>query len=234
MATYDGLPACTCLAAWCPAFEAAIGRRVDWWQLVGDAPASANFHRGGGSGDCPPLSEAELRIARNMGGAAWNRWWRDSDGDPNYHAHIRLNGCPHNTIAQPQVADLNEGRDGTGPLWDNAGVPDNGPRDGVRWPLRTWREGIEWAEQQEDDMPTPEELFRAEVPIAEGLTFQKLLWQMHKNSARTEAKVDALTALVAQLATTSGQLTEAQLAEIKQAIADTTIDVDVNVNQNGA
>lgn len=141
MTSYRGLPACTCLAEWCPAFEARIGRQVYWFQLAGDAPASAGFHRGGGSGDCKPLSERELRIARNMGGAAWNRWWSN-----NYHAHIRLNGCPHNTVAQPQVADLNEGRDGTGPLYDNAGTRDNGPRDGVHWPLRTWREGIAWAE----------------------------------------------------------------------------------------
>lgn len=149
MPTYDGLPACTCLATWLPVFEKMIGRKVDWWQLIGDAPASAGFHKYGGSADCPLLSENELRIARNMGGAAWNRWW--STG---HHAHIRLNGCTHNTVAQPQVTDLNEGRDGTGPLYDNAGTPDNGPRDGVHWPLRTWRQGIDWANQQleEDDL----------------------------------------------------------------------------------
>lgn len=142
-----GLPACSCLAAWLPVFETAIGRSPRWFQLVGDAPASAGFHRGGGSADSEPLSEDELRIARNMGAAAFNRWWVD-----NYHAHLRLNGCAHNSIGQPQVADLNAGRDGTGPLYDNAGAPDNGPRDGVRWPLRNWREGIAWAKQQEDDM----------------------------------------------------------------------------------
>lgn len=147
MPSFRGLPACTCLAAWLPVFETAIGRSPRWFQLVGDAPSSAGFHRGGGSADSEPLSDDELRIARNMGAAAWNRWWEN-----NYHAHLRLNGCPHNTIAQPQVADLNAGRDGTGPLYDNAGVPDNGPRDGVLWPLRTWREGITWAEDQEDEM----------------------------------------------------------------------------------
>lgn len=146
--TYAGLPACSCLRAWCPAFEKAIGRKVDWWQLDGNAPASAGFHRGGGSADCPPLSETELEVARNMGGAAWNRWWAN-----NFHAHIRLNGCKHNTKAQPQVDDLNEGLDGTGPLYDNAGERDNGPRNGVHFPLRTWQEGIKWAQQQEDDMP---------------------------------------------------------------------------------
>lgn len=151
MPTFHSMPACPCLAAWLPVFEIAIGRSPRWFQLVGDAPASAGFHRGGGSADSEPLSDSELRIARNMGAAAWNRWWTDSDGDPNYHAHLRLNGCPHNTIAQPQVADLNAGRDGTGPLYDNAGAPDNGPRDGVLWPLRTWREGIAWANEQEEN-----------------------------------------------------------------------------------
>ncbi len=151
--TYAGKPACACLAKWLPVFEAAIGRQPRWFQLIGDAPASAGFHKGGGSADCEPLSDDELRVARNMGGAAFNRWWTDSDGDPNYHCHIRLNGCPHNTIAQPQVDDLNEGRDGTGPLYDNAGIPDNGPRDGVLWPLRTWKQGIDWANEQGDDMP---------------------------------------------------------------------------------
>lgn len=152
MPTYDGKPACSCLAAWLPVFEATIGRKPTWFQLIGDAPASAGFHKGGGSADGEPLSDDELRIGRNMGGAAFNRWWRNSDGSTNYHCHIRLNGCPHNTIAQPQVADLNAGRDGTGPLYDNAGTPDNGPRDGVHWPLRTWRDGIAWAIEQGDDM----------------------------------------------------------------------------------
>lgn len=145
MPTYRGKPACSCLEAWLPAFEKAIGRDLYWSQLIGNAPASAGFHAGGGSADTETLTKTELAIARNMGGAAWNRWWTN-----NYHCHIRLNGCPHNSIAQRQVPDLNAGRDGTGPLSDSIGPRDNGPRDGVHFPLRTWREGIEWAEQQED------------------------------------------------------------------------------------
>lgn len=153
--THRGFPACDCLAAWLPVFEELIGRQPRLFQLVGDAPASEGFHRNGGSVDYEPLSESELRIARNMGGAAFNRWWTN-----NYHSHTRLNGCPHNAIAQPQVEDLNEGRDGTGPLYDNAGAADNGPRDGVQWPLRTWREGIAWALEQGDDMPFTEQELR--------------------------------------------------------------------------
>lgn len=162
MPIFRGLPACSCLAAWLPAFEAAIGRSPRWFQLVGDAPASAGFHKGGGSADSEPLSTDELRIARNMGAAAWNRWWEN-----NYHAHLRLNGCRHNTIGQPQVADLNAGRDGTGPLYDNAGVPDNGPRDGVLWPLRTWREGIAWAENLMEDEMKDEDFTRIEATVRE-------------------------------------------------------------------
>lgn len=163
---FRGFPACECLAKWLPVFETTIGRSPRWFQLVGDAPASAGFHRGGGSADSEPLSTSELRIARNMGAAAFNRWWTD-----NYHAHLRLNGCPHNAIAQPQVADLNAGRDGTGPLYDNDGAPDNGPRDGVLWPLRTWREGIAWAIEQGDDMQDADferiaQIIRDEVPKA--------------------------------------------------------------------
>ncbi len=146
MTTVHGKPACSCLAAWIPVFEDLIGEELHWFQLVGDAPASEGFHKGGGSGDTRLLTDRELRIARNMGAAAFNRNWPG-----NKHAHLRLNGCPHNSVAQPQVDDLNEGRDGTGPLWDNAGAPDNGPRDGVKFPLRTWREGIKWAEARLED-----------------------------------------------------------------------------------
>lgn len=186
MSTYRGLPACTCLAVWLPAFERAIGREVRLFQLVGDAKASAGFHRGGGSADCEPLSRDELRIARNMGGAAFNRPWEDNE-----HCHIRLNGCPHNTIAQPQVTDLNEGRDGTGPLYDNAGVPDNGPRDGVHWPLRTWREGIEWANQQEEDEMTPEQ----EERLAKGFT-AAVAASEKRIDARVQRNTLAIVALI--------------------------------------
>lgn len=188
MPDFRGLPACSCLAAWLPVFEATIGRSPRWFQLVGDAPASAGFHKDGGSADSEPLSEDELRIARNMGAAAFNRWWTD-----NYHAHLRLNGCPHNTIGQPQVADLNAGRDGTGPLYDNAGVPDNGPRDGVLWPLRTWREGIAWAEQkQEDDMPNYRDWDKADkealaTDIARAVWGHRIEWA--KGKAKRSAEV---------------------------------------------
>jgi hypothetical protein len=155
MTTIDGLPACSCLAAWIPAFEKKIGHGIAWVQMIGNAPQSEGFHAGGGAADCAPLSTSDLRTARNMGSAAWNR--STAQGFSSNHCHIRLNGCPHNSVAQPQVADLNAGRDGTGPLWDTAGAKDNGPRDGVAWPLRTWQQGIDWA--QGDDLAglTPEE-----------------------------------------------------------------------------
>jgi hypothetical protein len=195
MPTFRGLPACDCLAEWLPVFEALIGRELQWFQLIGDAPASEGFHKGGGSADSEPLSDDELRIARNMGGAAWDRWWTN-----NFHCHIRLNGCPHNSIAQPQVDDLNAGRDGTGPLWDNAGVPDNGPRDGVQWPLRTWREGIKWAREQADwiDMATEEELTRL---------LEKVVVGPVRDSIRKFAAINA-------------QRDKADRAELRQILAD--------------
>lgn len=199
MPVFRGLPACSCLAEWLPVFEALIDRSPRLFQLVGDAPASAGFHRGGGSADYEPLSEAELRIARNMGAAGWNRWWEN-----NYHSHLRLNGCPHNSIGQPQVADLNAGRDGTGALYDNAGVPDNGPRDGVKWPLRTWREGIDWAETQLkdrwDEMASKDEVrlvFReefAEFRKAERARYQRLRDQIKRRFKATDADLDEILA----------------------------------------
>lgn len=230
--TTRGLPDCPCLAAWIPAFERTIGRSPRLFQLAGDAPASAGFHRNGGSADYEPLSEHELRTARNMGAAAWNRLWED-----NYHSHLRLNGCTHNAIAQPQVTDLNEGRDGTGPLYDNAGVPDNGPRDGVHWPLRTWREGIEWAEaQMEDDMSWDEDLTRwfpgdenkadtlkagTQLNQARGYA-QEAYRSARRADIRTERIEKALTVLAASL----GEKVE---AAVREALADAVVDVDVNV-----
>jgi hypothetical protein len=195
MPTFRGLPACDCLAEWLPVFEALIGRELRWFQLIGNAPASAGFHEGGGSADSELLTDDELRTARNMGGAAFNRLWTG-----NFHCHIRLNGCPHNSIAQPQVDDLNAGRDGTGPLWDNAGVPDNGPRDGIQWPLRTWREGIKWAREQADwiDMATEEELTRL---------LEKVVVGPVRDSIRKFAAINA-------------QRDKADRAELRQILAD--------------
>lgn len=203
MTSYRGLPACSCLVLWLPAFEQVIGRQPRLFQLVGDARASAGFHKGGGSADYEPLTEDELRTARNMGAAAWNRWWHDSDGDPNFHAHLRLNGCLHNNIAQAQVADLNAGRDGTGPLYDNAGEPDNGPRAGVHWPLRTWRQGIEWAKAQmeENDM-TPEQ--------------ETLLKKAAADAARAVARGQVNTRLILRVAEQLG----VKIDDVKALIED--------------
>lgn len=76
---------------------------------------------------------------------------------------------------------------------------------------------------QEDDMD-PNDLFRAEVPIADGLTFQKVLWQTLKRTERIEA---ALTVLAAGINPTVE-------AAVKEALADAVVSVDVNVNQSGA
>lgn len=225
MPTIHGLPACDCLAEWLPIFEATIRRELRWFQLIGDAPASMGFHRGGGSADSEPLSDDELRVARNMGAAAWDRWWTD-----NYHAHMRLNGCPHNSIAQPQVTDLNAGRDGTGPLYDNEGVPDNGPRDGVQWPLRTWREGIKWAKAQQreawDEMASKDEikdLLRDEVykPLRD------LIWKIEaRDLERVQAQTAQIAAALDELeAAVSDDATKRQVAHVRdlvKSLADDT------------
>lgn len=240
MPSYRGKPACQCLADWLPVFEERIRRQPRLFQLSGNAKASAGFHRDGGSADYEPLTWAELRIARNMGAAAWNRMWPG-----NLHSHLRLNGCPDNSIAQPQVADLNAGRDGTGPLYDNAGQPDDGPRDGVHWPLRTYRQGIEWARaQQEDDMPNIDEIVRGVWLAKHGALGNKnvmdwlrddlpaRVWLVRhaalggrtafESLATTEAKVDAVIEAV-------GQLDGVDPEQIREAVREAVESISVTV-----
>lgn len=224
MTEFRGLPCCDCLAEWLPVFEAAIGRSLRWFQLIGDAPASAGFHKGGGSADSELLSDDELRIARNMGGASWNRLWTG-----NYHAHTRLNGCPHNSIAQPQVDDLNAGRDGTGPLWDNAGVADNGPRDGVQWPLRTWREGIKWAREQADwiEMATEEDLKRLLRSEVTGPLRERMNEIAKGDKDRLRAQAAQIAAALDELATSvADDATKRQVAHVKDLVKHVRDQID--------
>lgn len=149
---FRGLPACPCLAEWLPVFERELlrlgirERALRIFQLIGDADASAGVHSRGGAFDIEPLGTAGLRLARDMGAdATWDR----IEGWDDKHAHGVLRGCLHNGPAAYQIAEVDNGGDGL-----TGTAPDPGPR-----PLsgRTWRQGIEWARQQEDDMPTPEE-----------------------------------------------------------------------------
>lgn len=143
MPSFRGYPACTCLAEWLPVFEAELKRRgviknsIDVAQLIGSAPQSAATHKPGGAFDIWQHDATTVKIAREMGAAAWART-RAQGFDP--HTHGVLNGCPHNSGGRYQIRALKLGRNGLG--WAGLGGKDDGPAPRS---LRTWREGIKWA-----------------------------------------------------------------------------------------
>jgi hypothetical protein len=146
-------PVCECLQKWLPAYENELLRRglihtcIDLYQTIGNASASASTHSTGGCADLRQVSTEQLRVARNMGAADWKRDADPNDGQPDMsptHAHLSLCGCPHaHYSAKAQVTSCNNGGNG---LAGNG--PDDGPRTGVQWPLRTWSAGILWAASQ--------------------------------------------------------------------------------------
>ena len=145
-------PVCQCLKDWLTAYEnealrrGYIKRSIDLFQTIGNAPASAGYHKGGGNVDLAQQSTDMLRLARNMGGAAFPR---DSRDGMSYHCHISLKGCPHMTAGpRAQVISLENGRNG---LVNNRA--DRGPRTGIKWPLRTFTQGIAWAKAEAAGQP---------------------------------------------------------------------------------
>lgn len=166
--TFRGLPACPCQVEWIPAFEAHCRRVIPGLQgtlaiaqMIGLYEGSGNTHgdpsgkglrKGGGATDfwvTGALADLVVAQARQMGApATWHRP-RNWDGDDgSEHVHSVLEGCPHATVeALLQIAAVYADGDG---LVGN--IPDPGPRP---VPHRTWREGIEWAEEQ--DMPSPKD-----------------------------------------------------------------------------
>lgn len=160
MATIYGLPACTCLEKWCPAFVDRLARegiKVRFTQLVGSYGPSAGTHAGGAFDlvvtDAGPrsLDAAYLivvSIARQMG--ADGTWERPYDWDRNggiRHVHGLLTGCPHlSTAARNQQYAVRNGRNG---LANNGS--DTGPR-----PLtgRNWKQGIKWAKPARERIGT--------------------------------------------------------------------------------
>lgn len=202
---FRGRPACPCMVEWIPAYESvliargAIRECVDIAQLIGDAPASAGVHSKGGAIDIWQHEPVFQEVAREMGGAAWNRVWPDNE-----HTHIGLKDCPHNGPVAYQIAALADGYDGTGYL--GRGAPDYGPgpRD-----LRTWREGIQWARQQEDDMPYTEKQLTAIMRGAVAAELDPLKAALKRRDDRlralikrkfkaTDTDVDAILAELAQ------------------------------------
>lgn len=143
---------CSCLAKWLPAYQnellrvGIIKRGLDVFQTIGGAPDSAGYHLFGGNVDTGQTSPQAIRIARNMGGAAFPR---DSRDGMSVHCHIVLKGCPHvKSGPRWQVTELEGGRNG---LVNRKA--DRGPRDGIKWPLRTYTEGIAWAKAQVPPKP---------------------------------------------------------------------------------
>ena len=149
--TFRGFQACPCLAEWLPVFERALIARgvvresIDIAQLIGGAEESGGTHAKGGAFDIWQHDPVTQEVAREMGAATWNRippWWTGSK-----HTHGVLNGCPHNTPARYQITALANNGNGLGA--GGMGGSDYGP--GPQH-LRTWREGIAWAQAQEDNM----------------------------------------------------------------------------------
>lgn len=152
---FRGHPACPCQAKWLPAFEHEAQRRgiltgpLPLSQIIGDAKQSGNTHSGGGADDTCPLTTitdvyAYVWLSRQMGAdATWERPYNWDGKGGVAHVHRVLTGCPHNGPARYQIDDVRAGLNGLA----NHG-PDTGPR-----PLsgRTWREGIKWAKQQEEN-----------------------------------------------------------------------------------
>jgi hypothetical protein len=136
---------------WLPVYEALllargiIREQLDVTQLVGRAKASAGTHAGGGAYDVLQDSDEAVQLAREMGAAAWRRGAPAFDVE---HQHGVLNGCEHNAPARYQIDALRAGYNGLGRA--GRGGTDTGPD--YHQPLRTWRDGIEWAlAQMEED-----------------------------------------------------------------------------------
>jgi hypothetical protein len=162
---FRGFPACPCLAAWLPVYEDELQRRglltgpLPIYQLIGDYAASGNTHKDGGAFDISDLvGEQDVWVARQMGADA--TWARTPEQGFVPHLHGVLRGCPHNGPAAYQITSSTLGVDaGWNGLSGRSRARDDGPR-----PLsgRTWREGIAWAHEQEDDMPAPKDWTKAD------------------------------------------------------------------------
>lgn len=183
---FRGRTTCSCMAEWLPEYEKAliradiIKRSVDIYQLIGNAAASAGYHKSGATADLKQSSTTALRIARNMGAAGFGRTKADGMTP---HQHLVLKGCPHLTAgAKAQVPELERGGDGL-----VGSRKDRGPRTGIKWPLRTWKEGIAWAkgntEPEKPPVITPESL----VYI---VTADPFLWGLAKPGSGNDRKVE--------------------------------------------
>lgn len=152
MTTMFGLPACSCHAEWIPVFQAELKRQkvsaIRFTRLIyrgGGTSGDTHWPGGGGDGILGNVGDygKAVKIARNMGAAAWHR--TPGQGFI-HHLHFVLVGCPHNSGGSYQIGALNAGYNGLG--LNGRGGRDDGARAGVKLPLRTFREGIAWAKAQ--------------------------------------------------------------------------------------
>lgn len=152
MTTMFGLPACSCHTQWIPAFQAELKRQkvssIRFTRLIyrgGGTSGDTHWPGGGGDGILANVADyaKAVKIARNMGAAAWHR--TPAQGFI-HHLHFVLVGCPHNSGGRYQIAALNAGYNGLG--YQGRQGRDDGPRSGVQLPLRTFKQGIAWAKTQ--------------------------------------------------------------------------------------
>lgn len=188
---FRGFPACPCLAAWLPVYEAELHRRgllsgpLHIYQLIGGAPASGGTHTKGGAFDILDVLP-DVSVARQMGAdATWERplnW--DGHGGMR-HIHGVLTGCPHNSPARYQIDAVRAGFNGLG--LNGHGARDTGPR-----PLsgRTWREGIQWAHTQEKPMPAPKPARKPLLPTRVTLARRLLVAARPHRNPHDQAAID--------------------------------------------
>jgi hypothetical protein len=170
---YDGHPACPCQIVWLPAFEAEAQRRgvltgpLPLSQIIGGAAKSGGTHLTGGADDTYPLTgidvDAYVWLSRQMGADA--TWFRPFNWDGRQgvaHVHRVLTGCPHNTAARYQIDKVRAGLNG---------LASDGRDDGPALSGRTWRQGITWAREQEDDV-TPDDIAKIAAHILDEQTVE--------------------------------------------------------------
>lgn len=208
---FRGKPACPCLAEWLPVFERELIRRgviresIDIYQLIGGAAASGGTHTKGGAFDIVQRDPVTIWVARQMGADA--TWARTTMSPP--HAHGVLTGCPHNGPAAYQITEVRNGGDGL-----VGSSPDPGPR-----PLsgRTWRQGIEWARQQEDIVASLAEvgalLDRKLAPIKTALANERK--RDAADRERFKAVLDGLAAIDAKV---TDDATRKQVASLRRLV----------------
>jgi hypothetical protein len=223
---FRGLPACPCQVEWIPKLEAhlrylgliqgnlAIAQLIGLYEKSGNThgdPTGTGLRKGGGVTDfwlTGHLADECVAVMRDMGAdPTWHRLpnWDGAGGSE--HVHCGLRGCPHRTetaLAQEYQVDHN----GDGLVGD---LPDPGPR-----PLsgRTWRQGTEWARQQEDDMAQYAEQLDTIQKTVEKVD-QKLDAQRARQRAQTTRLREKLDKAIA-----TGKATKAELEAMRADLDD--------------